>query len=130
MIEQLYFPGFQEAVAASIGRAGKMRLAVGNLSAERFIAVLTLALLSENLSFTTYALMVRISSSPGDGGGVTICDMVEDLNISYHAIFHQVERAPYFVRDLTGKRIRVKLNMEGERKLARMRKRLAGRVRR
>ena len=127
MIEQLYFPGFQEAVAASIGRAGKMRLAVGNLSTERFIAVLTLALLSENLSFTTYALMVRISDCED---GVTICDMVETLNLSYHAIVHQVERAPYFARDATGKRIRVKLNMEGKHKLIRMAKRLAGRAKR
>lgn len=127
MNEQLYFPGFQAAVAASRGRVGKMRLAVGSLTAERFTAALTLALACENLSFTTYALMVRISAV---GDGVTICDMVEDMNLSYHAIVHQVERAPYFVRDVTGKRIRVKLNMDGETKLARMGKRLAGRAKR
>ncbi len=127
MNEQLYFPGFQAAIAASIGRVGKTRLAVGSLSAERFTAVLTLALASENLSFTTYALMVRISDCED---GVTICDMVETLNLSYHAIVHQVERAPYFVRDVTGKRIRVKLNREGKHKLIRMGKRLAGRAKR
>lgn len=124
--EQLYFPGFQAVMASSV-RGVRARIAVGGLSAERFTASLALALVCENLSFTTYALMVLVTSR---GGSVTICDMVDVLNMSYHAIVHQVARAPYFERNMEEKRIRVKLNMDGERKMQRMTKRLAGRVER
>lgn len=127
MIEQMYFPGFQAVVAAAIGRSARCRMSVAGLSAERFTEALTLALACENVSFTTYSLMVRVS---GGGGCVSICDMVETLNLSYHAIVHQVERSPYFAWNRSGKRVAVTLNMDGEKKLERMAKRLAGRVKR
>ncbi|MEI7910783.1 MAG: hypothetical protein WCK77_14190 [Verrucomicrobiota bacterium] len=103
------------------------RLVVGNMSAESFTAALTLALASENLAFTTYAIGVAVTMG---GGCVSICDLSDTLNLSYHAILHQAERTPYFAWDRTQRRVRVRLSAEGEAKLGRMARRLAGRGKR
>lgn len=117
MLEQLYFPGFQSAVAGTCRRE-RLRVVVGQMSAEKFCTALTMALACENVAFTTYSLMVRAA------GGPTVVEMVDSLNLSYHAIVHQVERAPYFRWDRSGRRVRVFLSPEGEMKAARIAKRL------
>ena len=121
MIQQLYFPGFQAAVVATTVRRARLRLVVGNMSAEAFAEALALALACENVSFTTYSIMLQVRMREG---GPSICDISEALNLSYHAIVHQVDRTPYFVFDRSGKRVRVRLNDDGLGKTERIARRL------
>jgi hypothetical protein len=120
MTEQLYFPDFQRAVAAT-ARPARLRLLVGSMSAEGFTAALTLALACENVAFTTYSIMLRARA------GDSICDISETLNLSYHTIVHQAERTPYFAFDRSGERVRLGLNAEGFAKTERIAKRLTKR---
>lgn len=88
-----------------------------------FYIALARALVAENLSFSTYALMLATASS--EGGRATVAGLSLVVGSSYWAVRNQLRRTPWFNTDSTGPLVAVELNDEAKLKLARVAMRLA-----
>lgn len=81
------------------------------------------ALYAENLSFTTYGLMVAVRDFPDPPISVARLSIVAGM--SYHAVRNQILRAPWFLTDHAGPLVTVSLIPEALDKLDRVACRLA-----
>ena len=124
-IEQLEFPEMAALVAATTrDRARSSRLFAG-MTREKFTVALMRSLAVENLSFTTYAIMLAIHSRPV---APTMPVLMSETGYSYHAVAKQVDRMQWFVRDYSAGQVRVKLAADAEVKLERIARRITAKV--
>ena len=125
-LEQLEFQTLVEAlqpIAAAMQGKARVRRKLEAIPPERFAVLLNRAASEENVSFSTYALMMAVRSHPG---GVALPTIALETGYSYHAVWNQVERTPWFTKSKgSNGLVYLTLSAEAPQKLERISKRIA-----
>lgn len=110
----------QCAASAASRRAGRK---IRRIASEDFPVRLNAVLVRENLSFSTYAIMLAIDAA---GGTISRAGLALRVGASYHMVRNQILRTPWFIDDHTGPLVAVRLTPEAYEKLSRITAKLAG----
>lgn len=119
--QQLEFERLLAAVKAAPGPR-RQRRAIKLIPSADFPARLNRVLLSENVAFGTYALMLAVHNA---GGRISRAKLSLETGSTYQAICHQTRRTPWFADDHSGPLVAVVLNHDGKGKLDRIHHKLA-----
>ena len=127
--EQLEFQTLVEAlrpIAAAMQGKAKVRRKLEAVTPERFAVLLNRAASEENVSFSTYALMMAVRSHPATA---SLASIALETGYSYWAVWNQVERTPWFVKAKGANNlVCLSLSAEAPVKLERISKRIARHV--
>lgn len=124
-LEQLEFSEMVAAIAGTARNKDKAARRFSGMTEQDFTVALQRSLAAENLSFTTYALMlaaVRGARPP------TMRQLMSDTGYAYNAISKQAERTPWFVKDYTSGLLRLTVTDEARVKLERVARRISAKV--
>jgi len=124
--EQLEFQTLVEAlrpIAAAMQGKAKVRRKLEAVTPERFAVLLNRAASEENVSFSTYALMMAVRSHPARA---SLASIALETGYSYWAVWNQVERTPWFTKSKGANGlVCLTLSAEAPQKLERISKRIA-----
>lgn len=111
------------AVAMQI--KAKVRRRLEAVSPEAFAVLLNRAASEENVSFSTYALMMAVRKN----GSASLASIALETGYSYWAVWNQVERTPWFRKSKGANNlVCLSLSDEAPAKLERISKRIARHV--
>ncbi len=107
--------------AVAMTRRERPRRLLAGTPPEQFAVILLRAVTEENMSFSTYAIMMAVAghAQPPSMASITI-----ETGYSYFAVRNQVERTPWFEKTHTDL-VRLSLTEGARAKLARVAKRVA-----
>ena len=108
-------------VLEMLNSKAKARRRLSAFSAEKFTILVNKALLAENLSFSTYALMMEVYSHEEPP---TLAAVALATGYSYWGVRNQVDRTPWFTK-IQKQLTRLTLTPEAHEKLARISRRIA-----
>ena len=124
--EQLEFQTLVEAlrpIAAAMQGKAKVRRRLEAVTPERFAVLLNRAASEENVSFSTYALMMAVRAHPAPH---PLASIALETGYSYWAVWNQVERTPWFKKAKGDNGlVCLSLSAEAPQKLERISKRIA-----
>ena len=112
--------------AVAMQSKAKVRRRLEAVSPEAFAVLLNRAVSEENVSFSTYALMMAVRSHEESP---SLASIALETGYSYWAVWNQVERTPWFVKTRGANNlVRLSLSDDAPAKLERISKRIARHV--